>query len=106
MNQPLSASGICESSEAPAAIGDRPPHVVAGEALKPLVQVADTRQLHGWNVKRWRGKGSSGVSGSLAATSTQSRNSVNDAFEGISLSRLATSVIVFLFTNQVVQPVR
>ena len=45
MNQPLSASGICESSESLAAIGDQPPHVVAGEALKPLVQAADTRQL-------------------------------------------------------------
>lgn len=44
MNQPLSASGICESSEAPAAIGDQPPPVVAGEASKPVVQAADTRQ--------------------------------------------------------------
>src|SRR5690242_13480814 len=44
MTQALSASGICESSEAPAATGDQPPHVVAGEISKPVVQAADTCQ--------------------------------------------------------------
>lgn len=44
MDQPLGASGIGESCEASAAIGDQPPHVVAGEASKPLVQTVDTRQ--------------------------------------------------------------
>jgi hypothetical protein len=45
MDEPRSASGIGESSEALAAIGDQPPHVVAaGEASQPVVQAADTRQ--------------------------------------------------------------
>jgi predicted type IV restriction endonuclease len=44
MSQPLSASGIGESSEAPVAIGDQSPHVVADAASKPVVQAADTRQ--------------------------------------------------------------
>jgi hypothetical protein len=41
--QPLSVSDICESSEA-AASGIQPPHVVAGETSKPVVQAVDTRQ--------------------------------------------------------------
>jgi hypothetical protein len=45
MDEPRSASGIGESSEALAAIGDQPPGVVAaGAASKPVVQAADTRQ--------------------------------------------------------------
>jgi hypothetical protein len=45
MDEPGSVSGIGESSEALAAIGDQPPHVVAaGEASQPVVQAADTRQ--------------------------------------------------------------
>lgn len=43
MGQSLSASGIGESCEASAAIG-QPPPVVAGEVSEPVVQVADTRQ--------------------------------------------------------------
>jgi hypothetical protein len=44
MGQPLSASGIGESSEAPATVGGQLPPVVAGEVSKPVVQAADTRQ--------------------------------------------------------------
>lgn len=46
MDESHSASGVGESSVALAAIGDQPLHVVAsGEASKPVVQAADTRQL-------------------------------------------------------------
>jgi hypothetical protein len=54
MDQPLSASGICESSEAPAAVGDQLSHVVAGETSKPVVQAVDIRQPQ--NAKRFAPK--------------------------------------------------
>src|SRR5918997_4659418 len=44
MCQPLSASAIGEASEVPAVIVHQPPPMVAGEASKPVVQAADTRQ--------------------------------------------------------------
>jgi hypothetical protein len=43
MGQGLSTSGIDESNEVSAAIGDRTPRVVAGEVSTPVVQAGDTR---------------------------------------------------------------
>ena len=87
MGQTLSASGVDGSCEASAAIGDQPPHVVAGEELK---QISDSRYRQPWDAKRSTSRWETSARGKVRTAVRRFREPLNalavlaesDAIEG------------------------